>query len=66
MLVDITENELPSDDCVENGKLIAEAQIMLGGYRLAYTLTYIFGDAKSREEHDKAAYIAEMLSNFLQ
>ena len=46
--------------------MIAEAQIMLGGYRLAYTLTYIFGDAKSREEHDKAAYIAEMLSNFLQ
>ena len=64
--IGIVENDLPPDDYVEDGKLIAESQIMLGGYRLAYTLNYIFGDAKSREEHDQAAFIADVLSNLLQ
>ena len=62
---DITENDVVPQDYIDNGKLIAESQIMLGGYRLAYGLNYIFGDSKSNEE-ETAEYIANILSTILQ
>lgn len=61
----ITENEVVPQDYIDNGKLIAESQIMLGGYRLAYGLNYIFGDSKSNEE-ETAEFIANILSTILQ
>ena len=58
----ITENEAPSQDYIDNGILIAESQIMVGGYRLAYVLNYIFEDS----EDELASAIASLLSSFLQ
>jgi len=62
---DIEENALPDQDYIDNGKLIAESQIMLGGYRLAYGLNYIFSDSKSNEA-ETAEFIANILSTLLQ
>lgn len=58
----ITENEAASQDYLDNGKVIAESQIVLGGFRLAYALNYIFGD----EEEEFTGTLAALLTAFLQ
>jgi len=39
----INEGELPSDDYIALGKIIAERQVAKAGYRLANLLTQIYG-----------------------
>jgi len=46
----ITEYTLPSDTYIANGIKIAEKQLALGGYRLAYLLENMWGATTVPEE----------------
>ena len=46
----ITENTLPSDAYLANGKIIAEKQLVKAGYRIALTLESMWGNGNSAAE----------------
>ena len=60
----VTENEEVPQDYIDKGIPIAEAQILKGGYRLAFVLDHIF--STSNESEDMAKTVAEMLALILQ
>jgi hypothetical protein len=50
----VTENEKVPDDYITKNKPIAERQLVVGGYRLAYLIEQIFGSARHTEEAEMA------------
>ena len=55
MCVGVTENEAVPQDYIDKNLPIAENQIVLGGYRLYYIISYIFGSSVEESAHDDLA-----------
>jgi hypothetical protein len=63
----ITENKEVPQPYLDGGIPIAEAQIVKGGYRLAFVLNYVFGSTSDENQDDiLASKIAEMLTAMIQ
>lgn len=60
----ITENEDVPQSYLDSGIPIAEAQIVKGGYRLAFVLDHVF--STSNGDEDRAEQLAKLLSLFAQ
>ena len=50
LLLGVYENEAVPQDYIDTNLPIAESQIVLGGYRLAYCMSYIFGSAGEEQQ----------------
>ena len=63
----IEENKEVPQAYLDSSIPIAEAQIVKGGYRLAFVLNYVFGSSSEENEDDiLATKIAEMLTAMIQ
>ena len=62
----VTENEEVPQSYLDNGIPIAEAQIMKGGYRLAFVLDHIFSPSLNSADDFLAKEISSILSTFFQ
>ena len=64
----VTENEEVPDDYVTSSIPIAEAQLIKGGYRLAFVLDYVFSSSNDVAQDDEflATKLADLLSHLIQ
>jgi len=46
----VTENQAVPEDYINTEKPVAERQLVLGGYRLAYLIETLFGSARVEAE----------------
>ena len=63
----VTENEEVPDDYVTSSIPIAEAQLIKGGYRLAFVLDYIFSSSNDFDSWLESSddYLAEQIAEWL-
>ena len=64
----LTENEEVPQDYLDSSIPIAEAQLIKGGYRLAFVLDYVFSSSNDVAQDDEylATKLADLLSHLIQ